>query len=153
MSEEKYLSFYLSSKIDGMIETSELREIVKLEDSSILPLFDLAPAIMGVFNLRGEMVWLVDLPFLLGLQPLSTQTCLPNYSVMIMVQENQAIGLACQKIGKLFSSKEIQTTSLVSSNMFTNFEACVKSKKTTLEGDNFWLLDFQQILNLVNNKK
>lgn len=150
MSEEKYLSFSLTVEVEAMIETSRLSEIVYLEDSNILPLFALPPAVMGVFNLRGEIVWLIDLAFLLGLQPLCNQTYLQNYNVIVMKQESKLIGLACQQVGKLFIAQQLRLAAVSESNLSANFDLCVQNKAMTTSKNSLWVLDFQQILNLIN---
>ena len=91
ISSKEYLSLFLTSEIEAVIKILYLSEIVYLEDDKITPVFSTHPSVMGVFSLRGEITWLVDVAFLLGFPPLSSYTYLQNYSILLMKQENKSV--------------------------------------------------------------
>ena len=48
----QFLSFSLTAKLQAMLPTDDLGEIIKIDPRHIVPIFDLLPAIMGVYNHR-----------------------------------------------------------------------------------------------------
>jgi positive phototaxis protein PixI len=74
-SRQQFLEFQLQPKFTGLIEIAvggdfqreRVRELVNIPIDRVVPMPHMPPAVMGVYNWRGEILWIVDLAMLLGL--------------------------------------------------------------------------------------
>jgi positive phototaxis protein PixI len=71
--ELQFLTFPLDVDTAAMLPVTQLAEVLNLTYPQIMPIPDLAPWVLGVYNWRGEMLWVVDLAQLVGLTPLHQQ--------------------------------------------------------------------------------
>jgi len=68
LPEEKFLRVYLSDR-PLLLPVNTLVEIMKLSIGQVVPMFHMAPWVMGVYNWRGDMLWIADLGHFFGLPP------------------------------------------------------------------------------------
>jgi positive phototaxis protein PixI len=71
--EEQFLRFSLASNNKGLISISQMSEVLTINLEQISPMSHMKPWVMGVYNWRGEILWMVDLGVLLGLSPLNRE--------------------------------------------------------------------------------
>ena len=64
--QQQFLRFQLQPELTAVIEIALVTELVNLPSDRIVPMPHLPPAVMGVYNWRGEILWVVDLAVLLG---------------------------------------------------------------------------------------
>ena len=76
-SGESFLRFYLLSDLSILLSVYQLAEILTLSLGQIVPMFEMPPWVMGVYNWRGEVLWIIDLNHFLGLTPWYQQ---PDYN-------------------------------------------------------------------------
>jgi purine-binding chemotaxis protein CheW len=91
-----HLRFELGGQSRFAFPASGVVEVVDLSTQQITALPNTSPALIGTFNLRGEIIWILDLEFCLqgSLFQNSTQTF-----PMIVIQEGEhLIGLAVHAI-------------------------------------------------------
>ncbi|MCU0533654.1 MAG: chemotaxis protein CheW [Hydrococcus sp. Prado102] len=103
LSEEQFLRFYLEPDIAGMLSLSQLTEVLTIPVNQILPIPHMNPSMMGVYNWRGEILWMVDLGHLVGLTSLSKPNFkTSNYRAMVLQlafdNSTQEIGLVVDRI-------------------------------------------------------
>ena len=67
--EEQFLQLHLTSSLPVLLSVHQLVEILTVPIGQIVPLFQMPPWVMGVYNWRGEVLWMVDLNHFLGLSP------------------------------------------------------------------------------------
>lgn len=101
--EEQFLRFFLEPDLVGMLSLSQLTEVLTIPASQILPIPHLKPSVMGVYNWRGEVLWMVDLGHLIGLRsPLKQNFGMSHYRAMILQLASdfgtQEIGLVVDRI-------------------------------------------------------
>jgi positive phototaxis protein PixI len=65
--QQQFLRFQLQSSLMALIEIDLVTELVNMPIDRIVPMPHLPPAVMGVYNWRGEILWVVDLAILLGM--------------------------------------------------------------------------------------
>lgn len=65
-----------------------LREVIKATDE-IVAVAGAAPAILGVMNLRGNVITVFDLRKLLGIEPAQTEDC----AIIVAALEDHLVGL------------------------------------------------------------
>lgn len=109
---QQYLSFYLPPDIQALLPTQQLVEILQLSLDQIIPIPDVAPQVMGVCNWRGEVLWLVDLGYLLGFEPLFTLGFhRSSYSVIVVQQLDKTLGLVVDQVAQMLwlDSKQVQS--------------------------------------------
>jgi len=98
---QQFLCFQLD-QTQALLSTQQLTEILNLNLTQIIAIPDMPPALMGVCNWRGEVLWLVDLGSLLGFEPLygqpSRQT---QVNVVIIHHQGQMLGLAVSTIHQM----------------------------------------------------
>lgn len=66
---EQFLKFYLHPDTKLMLPIGQITEVLKIKFGSIVPLPQMPSWVMGVYNWRGDILWMVDLADLVGLQP------------------------------------------------------------------------------------
>jgi positive phototaxis protein PixI len=70
---EQYLRFHLHPNMTAMLPVASLTEVLTLPVGQIVPIPHLPSWVMGVYNWRGEILWMVDLGHLLSLTPWQTR--------------------------------------------------------------------------------
>lgn len=99
---QQFLSFHLPPGAQALLPTEHLTEILSLTPSQIVPIPDTLPAVMGVCNWRGEVLWLVDLGSFLGFEPLHAQgSHHTHYSVIVIHHQGKIIGLTVNQVGQM----------------------------------------------------
>jgi positive phototaxis protein PixI len=101
--EEQFLKFYLEPDLVGMLSLSQLTEVLTIPASQILPIPHMKSSVMGVYNWRGEVLWMVDLGHLIGMTSPSRQNFgMSNYRAMVLQLASdfgtQEIGLIVDRI-------------------------------------------------------
>ncbi len=71
---EQYLRCRLMPDTLVMLPVAQLTEVLKIPVGQITPIPHLPAWVMGVYNWRGEILWMVDLGHLLGMTPWQQQT-------------------------------------------------------------------------------
>lgn len=66
---EQFLQIYLAGDVPFLLPVISLVEIMKIPMEQVVPMFQMAPWVMGVYNCRGEVLWLADLNHFLGMTP------------------------------------------------------------------------------------
>jgi len=84
-SEQQFLHFFLEPDSEAMLQVAQLTEVLTVPLGQIVPIPHLPAWTMGVYNWRGEILWVVDLGHLLGLTPWHRQvSSRSNYQVIIL---------------------------------------------------------------------
>lgn len=66
----KFLQFYIGERDLALIPVETVAEIATVRLSEVLPVPEMRSCILGIYNWRGEMLWVVDFGELLGYPPL-----------------------------------------------------------------------------------
>jgi positive phototaxis protein PixI len=64
--QQQFLRFSLSSGMSLLVEIDRVVELISIPIERVVPMPHLPPAVKGVYNWRGEILWIVDLSELLG---------------------------------------------------------------------------------------
>jgi len=68
------LRFYLEPDTTTLLPLEQLTEVLTIPIGEIVPIPHMNPWVMGVYNWRGDILWIVDLGHLVGLTPWYQQT-------------------------------------------------------------------------------
>lgn len=71
---EQFLRFHLAPDLTALLPIQQLTEVLTVPIGRIVPIFNMPAWVMGVYNWRGEILWMVDLNHLVGLTPWYQQT-------------------------------------------------------------------------------
>jgi positive phototaxis protein PixI len=169
-TQQQFLRFSIQPGLMALIEIDRVMELVNIPISRVVPMPHLPPAVRGVYNWRGDILWIVDLAVLLGggrevsrkyrsLQPiviLSSMAAvdrpdrnapqMPSAPAMLDYQADTAIGVIVEEIVEI----EWCDLELISSNLPANLDPeLAKWMRGIWEsptGENFLVLDAAAIL-------
>jgi positive phototaxis protein PixI len=161
----QFLSFNLTSELQAMLPTAQLAEIASVDPSQIVPIFELPTAVMGVYNRRGEVLWIVDLAYLLDLEAIVFHNLRHYYNLLILQRDREQVGLAVRQVGQLIlcpdsqilplSNPEISDKSPLPSipprASASKLSFCLRGEKRQPDGKRLWVLDGDKILDLLKN--
>ncbi len=97
----QFLSFQLTSDTRAMLSATHLTEILPLPAQDVVPIPDTQPWVLGAYNWRGEILWVVDLAMLLGLGSTSKMER-AHHKLMITHTFESRLGLAVQDVEDMF---------------------------------------------------
>ncbi|MGB3311834.1 MAG: chemotaxis protein CheW [Nodosilinea sp.] len=66
---EQFLQVTVNGDLPLLLPGVNLVEILKLAIDQVVPMFEMAPWLMGIYNWRGDMLWVADLGHFLGFAP------------------------------------------------------------------------------------
>ena len=102
------LSFCLTPQIQAVISVDDLIGLVTIETSNIAPIPDAPQSVMGIYSYRGDVMWIVDLPCLLGLTPLYLANTRQVCSIIFLQVKHQIAGFAVSQVGQMLVFEEDQ---------------------------------------------
>jgi positive phototaxis protein PixI len=145
---EQFLTFSLGQDQQALLPTSQLLEIVKVNLSQITPISGIAPYVMGVYNWRGDVIWVIDLASMLGYKPIYAQEqgkFQDKCHVIFSRNQDMVIGLAVSHVGQILKcdTAKIQTTGIAFTNPVMQ-DAC-RGYWLSASCDTFLVLDGEAI--------
>lgn len=116
---EKFLRFQLGSEGKALLPLNIISQVMRVLGADILPVPQMPSCVLGIYNWRGEMLWLVDIGQLMGFPAL----CEPSVGkggvggdlMAIAIQINdQYLGLVVTQISdiELHEIQQIQVPSI-----------------------------------------
>jgi len=147
ISNNQFLSFSLTPEIWAMLPSQQLATIINLDPTTVVPIPDMPAAVVGVFPWQGEVLWLVDLAYLLGFEPLLTpEYHQPKCSVLRVTSFGKTLGLLVNQVGQLIRCKAEQIQ-LPSTKMITSTPAqYLKGTVRNYQGETLLIVDVEAIL-------
>jgi positive phototaxis protein PixI len=96
---QRFLRFQLGGEDIALLATEGVLQVVQIKMEDILPVPQMPACVMGVYNWRGELLWLVDFQHLVGLQPLLSESAsLTNCMTLVVKLNNKLMGLVVDKV-------------------------------------------------------
>ena len=87
---QQFLKFHLESDTKVMLPLQSVTEVLKVPLGQIVPIPQMPPWTMGIYNWRGEILWTIDLGHLIGLHTwYQQQKYNTNYSVVVISSESK----------------------------------------------------------------
>ena len=88
--EEQFLRFRLEPDTKVMLPIGQITEVLKIAIGNIVPIPEMPAWIMGVYNWRGEILWMLDLGHLIGLNSwYETGINTTNYTALVLSKDNR----------------------------------------------------------------
>ncbi|MUH00512.1 chemotaxis protein CheW [Scytonema sp. UIC 10036] len=97
--QQKFLSFHLGLKDTAVIPLQHIIEVFQISLMEICAVPQMPSCVVGTYNWRGEMLWVVDLEEMLGYTPVSNEINLFSKLMTIVLQyEGKSLGLLVRQL-------------------------------------------------------
>ena len=94
---ELHLRFFVESGHEFALSAMGIREVLSLTPDQITPVPNVSPLLMGLYNLRGQVIWVTDVGQFLGnTRPLNTDRS--EISVIAIESQEIIVGLAVDQV-------------------------------------------------------
>ena len=97
---ELHLRFYVDSTQEFALSAAGIREVISVPLDRISPIPNALPMLLGTLNLRGRVIWVVNLGQFLG-KTTALNTDRPEISVIAVEDQDTLVGLAVDKIVRM----------------------------------------------------
>ena len=105
----QFLRFRLHDNTKAMLPIKQITEVLKVQFGQIVPIPQMPAYVMGVYNWRGNILWMVDLSHLIGLDPWYQKSInRSNHTAIVLspnkegikanIQSNINLGLVISKV-------------------------------------------------------
>ena len=128
-----YLQLQLEPQTYGVVPMNNAQEVFTLPARRITPMPNMPDCILGLLNQRSRVFWTIDLPQLLGMQPIDRN--LQQYHLTIMRFGNIPLGTIVQQIKGVIrlNSDEIQPAAgHVTNKLLPYLQGCCRQANHTL---------------------
>lgn len=95
---EKFLRFQLGAEGIALLPLNIIKQVMQVSVAEILPVPQMPGCVLGIYNWRGEMLWLVDIGQLLGFSPLSGSENVMAIAIQI---QDKTLGLVVRQINDI----------------------------------------------------
>ncbi len=98
-SQHKFLSFNLGEIDTAVILLEDIIEVVPVSLTEICSVPQMHSCILGIYNWRGEMLWIIDLEEMFGYTSVTQEARLISKMMVIVVQaEGKSLGILVRKL-------------------------------------------------------
>ena len=163
---EQFLQLSLP-KMTVLLPVCQLTEVLTIPVGQIVPMPHMPPYVIGVFNWRGEILWMVDLGHLCGLTPWYEQSTYGSTHSAVVLQlrrrqstspaqkatsaKSQTLGLVVNKVGDIEQCNPDAIQSLPSSTSTPKLAPLLRGYWWKPEGDMFAVLDGEAIIGAMSS--
>ncbi|MEM9136067.1 MAG: chemotaxis protein CheW [Cyanobacteria bacterium P01_F01_bin.42] len=92
-----HLRFFLDSDTEFALPAMGIREVLSIASDQITPVPNVSPYLLGILNLRGQVVWVADISQFLG-EPKPMSIDQGELSVIVIESGDVMLGLAVASI-------------------------------------------------------
>jgi positive phototaxis protein PixI len=150
-TQQQFLRFQLQSGLMALMEIDLVTELVNIPIDRIVPIPHLPAAVMGIYNWRGEILWIVNLAALIGasrpggrsrsIQPTIILSC----GVTPEARMKTTVGLVVDRIDEIewFDLDSIQSP--LPDHVYPEFSKWANGLWVSATGENLLRLDGQTI--------
>lgn len=94
---ELYLRFYVTSEREFALPATVVREVISAPLDRITPIPNASYSLLGTLNLRGRVIWVADLSYLIG-ETNALNTERSEMPVIAIAEQDTMVGLAVDRI-------------------------------------------------------
>lgn len=99
---QRLLSFPIGTFGNSLIPLEQITEIMRIALDDILIVPETPSSVLGAYNWRGEMLWLIDLEHLIGGTSLFEQVSLFQQPIAIVLQvDNYCFGMVVKSVNEI----------------------------------------------------
>ncbi|HHP7231615.1 MAG TPA: chemotaxis protein CheW [Xenococcaceae cyanobacterium] len=126
---QPYLQLALGNKHIAALPMENAKEVLLISSQRITQVPNMSDCILGLINQRSRVFWVVDLPYMLGMQPISNNQ--QNYHLAIIRSSNISLGLVVSQVQGVMrlTREEIQSpVGNVSPGLVPYLQGCTLQK-------------------------
>jgi positive phototaxis protein PixI len=97
-TEKKFLTFSLGSEDNAVIPLAKIAEVIQVSLSEICVVPQMHSCVTGIYNWRGEMLWLVNLEKMLGYSSVSHSHPVAKMMAVVIQHEGKSLGLLVSQL-------------------------------------------------------
>ncbi|MDZ7964136.1 MAG: chemotaxis protein CheW [Nostoc sp. DedSLP03] len=98
-TQQKFLSFNLGVSDTAVISLQHITEVLQVSLPEVCGVPQMPSSILGIYNWRGEMLWLVDLEAMLGYPPISQgPNLLSRMMAIVLENKGKYLGLLVRQL-------------------------------------------------------
>lgn len=98
---QKFLHFNLSKELAALVLVEDIAEVLHVPKSNILPIPQMPPCVLGIYNWRDEMLWTIALGELFELSAASIPSSDSTMSVIVAEIDGQYLGLVVAQVNDI----------------------------------------------------
>ncbi|GJD21988.1 putative CheW protein [Rivularia sp. IAM M-261] len=99
---QRLLSFPIGKYGNSVIALEQITEILRVHLDEILGVPEIPSSVLGAYNWRGEMLWLIDLEHMIGSASLYEQVPLSKQPIAIVIQlDNYCFGIVVKSVNEV----------------------------------------------------
>lgn len=103
---QQFLRFHLLPDTTALLPVYQMTEVLTISLNQIVPIPHMPAWIVGVYNWRGEILWIVDLGHLIGLASIHQQTLRRlTYTTIVIHATQQGVGR--QRLGNRLTGRKM----------------------------------------------
>ncbi|WP_310427499.1 chemotaxis protein CheW [Chamaesiphon sp. VAR_48_metabat_135_sub] len=95
-TDEMFLRFQLDSQTSAVVPMLQTQEAIVLPAGRVSVIPNLPSPVLGLFNRRSSLLWLVDLPEILGLEPIDRHA--HSYDIALLKVGQTPLAVAVKSI-------------------------------------------------------
>ena len=143
----RFLRFPLNTEINGLLPLADLRGLINVTLTEILPVPQVGEFLLGIMNWRGEAIWILDLAGLLGAMHWCRREAVPASGMAILIQvENQTVGLLVEQVSTIETYDPEERLSVSESMLPAQLQSFLQGYFVDLQGRPLMLLDTHAVI-------
>lgn len=143
----QYLSIEVNQTLQTILSTHDLDEVITLDYQKILQIPGMPTVIVGIFQWHGEIIWLIDIAYLMGFNPLlSTGYNQEKFRVVKVKYQDKYLGILVQKIGNLINVETKNITLVKQKKANSLLEKFIKGICKNSAGEKMMIIDIEKII-------
>ena len=143
------LKFQIIPSTDALFPLAQFAEVLKVPVNSVIPIPHMPPYVMGVYNWRGTVLWMIDLGLLLGMMPCHKyQGARSVHSALVIERENETSSV-CQ-LGLVIHS--VTDTVQIDPSTLSDVELSNLPKSLTQFLSGYWMNEQGEMLAILDDE-
>ncbi|MEB3339471.1 chemotaxis protein CheW [Okeania sp.] len=149
-SSKQFISLEVTKTLEVILSTRELNEVITLDQRTILQIPGMPTVVVGVFQWQGEILWLIDLAYLMGFEPLlSTGYYQQKFRVIKVKFRDSYLGILVQKVGNLIDIESQNISAIKKEKKDSLVEQFILGTCTNSTGERKMILDVEAIIEYI----
>lgn len=154
--EKQFLHLALEVKTPVLLSVLHLVEILTISVSQVVPMFEMPAWVAGVYNWRGDILWIVDLNHLIGLLPWHQQAnYISKHTVVVVRRQSEGnrstdqepvLGLVVNRVNNMVVCEPESFLSVDNLEIPKTIKPFLKGYRVVEDGTPEWILNGDSIL-------
>ena len=154
--EKQFIQFSLTASTPLLLSVLHLVEILTVPIGQIVPVFQMPPWVIGVYNWRGDILWMVDLNHLAGFSPWYQQKGYASKHTVIIVQykadqlavsdKQLTLGLVVNQVENMVICEPEETHLLAKDEVPAGIQPFLQGGWSVSTETTHWLLNIETII-------